>query len=148
MNLQLRYHLGFAPLSLLCHHRLYPTVPCAFSPFPRTSNAILYLLAACRNTMVFLPCCVPATNTNVVVKTVNSDRVLFFHFRFRCCRPLPLFILFSLKWRNKREAAKSGHRINVPMCPSVEHATPATVAGSGTRRGQISAVAQWYDAQT
>ena len=49
MNLQLRYHLGFAPLSLLCHHRLYPTVPCAFSLFPRTSNAILYLLAACRN---------------------------------------------------------------------------------------------------
>jgi hypothetical protein len=34
---------------------LYLTVPCAFSPFSRTSNAILYLLAACRNTMVFLP---------------------------------------------------------------------------------------------
>ena len=34
MNLQLRYHLGFALISLLCHHRLYPIVPCAFSPYP------------------------------------------------------------------------------------------------------------------
>ena len=32
-----------------------------------------------------LVACIPATNTNVVVKTVNNDRVLFFHFRFRCC---------------------------------------------------------------
>ena len=115
MNLQLRYHLGFALLSLLSS-QIVPHSLLRFSPFPRTSNAILYLLAACRNSMVFLHCCVPATNTNVVVKTVNSDsdRVRFFRFRLRCCRPLPLFILFSLKWKNEREAAKAGHQRNVP----------------------------------
>ena len=59
MNVQLRHHLSFPLLSLLCHYILYPIVPCAISPFPRTSNAILYLLDACRDNMVFLPCCVP-----------------------------------------------------------------------------------------
>ena len=118
MNLQLCYHLGFAPLSLLCHHRLYPTVPCASSPFPRTSNAILYLLAACRNTMV-LPCCVPATPTNVVVKTVNSDRVLFFPFSLLVLQASSTFyfVVFEMEQQKRgRQSWTPDKCSHVPKC--------------------------------
>ena len=94
-------------------------VLCAFSPFPRTSNATLYLPAACRNSMVFLPLLRFCYQHKCGCENCKQQQGAFFPFSFlvlQACSPFDFFVFEMEQPKGGRQSWTPEKCFHVSKC--------------------------------